>query len=97
MFAHEDLDSTQCQFKEQTITVEKTKDNRYKIQTPGMKNSKVFPKPTPKDVWDPKRKQTFDTYTFADKNFKLIIKRPETKGPVKNKIAMWNNMEFNCK
>ena len=96
LFAHENLDSTVCKDKKETIEIKQINKTTYKIKTPGAQTAEVFKAPTVKDFWDPKNKQMFDTYTFKRKGFELVIKRPETKGPIKNKRAEWKSRSFTC-
>lgn len=97
LFAHEDLPSMQCHLDKQSIQIELVKHEEYKIKTPDMKTAKVFKDPTMKDVFDPELKQLFDTYSFKKSGLDLVVKRPETKGPIKSPFALWNQKKFDCK
>ena len=97
LFAHEDLPSIECKKDQAVIGIEHLKSGGYKIKTPSMKMAKTFKNPKVEDFFDPEKKQVFDTYTFSEKDFKLVVKRPETKGPIKNMRATWKSIEFHCK
>ena len=96
VFAHEDLGSTKCSSDKEMIRIEKQKDHTYKIKTPDMKAPKFFKAPDVADTFDPKHKQVFDTYSFVEKGLDLVVKRPETKGPIKKKFALWKNKKYDC-
>jgi hypothetical protein len=98
LWAHEDLESTRCVLEKQVIEITKLKEDTYKIKTPDMKQAEVFKKPDPEDIYDPKAQQIFDTYTFRKGQKTIVqVKRPETKGPVKSKIAVWQGKNFTCR
>lgn len=96
LFAHEDFGSTSCSLNEKKISVKLQKDGSYKIKTPTMKTAKTFKAPETEDKWDENLKQLFDTYSFEAQGLKLVLKRPETPGTIKNKFAVWKNENYEC-
>lgn len=97
LFAHEDLDSTTCTYGKEQVVITKGAKGSYSVQTSDMARGQNFPKPKAKDWYDEKNKQLFDTYTFKSEDLNVVVKRPETKGPVKKTIAIWKNKTFQCK
>ena len=98
LFAHESLDSISCKNSgSQELKIEKLKDHKYRITPPGRTAPVVLKEPESKDVFDPKMKQLFDTYTFKVNGLDLVVRRPETKGPQKTETATWDGSDFNCK
>ena len=96
LWAHESLPNLNCQLGAESLKIQQGADETYQVTLPGAKSSTNFGKPKVKDFFDPKHKQLFDTYTFKKDKMSLVVRRPETKGPIKNNRATWNNKEFDC-
>ena len=96
LFAHESLESTICKNTAGRIQIKKLQGQQYKISMPGKHKTWFSASPTVKDEFDPNIKQLFDTYRFKIEKHELVIKRPETKGPIKKLRAFLDGKPYDC-
>ena len=102
LFAHEDLPNIECldsskAEKTEKIHIMQTKEKSYTLNNISTRRIRNIGTPIVTDAFDPKLKQVFDTYTFKTKTDQIIVKRPETKGKIKDIMVYWGNKNYSCK
>ena len=93
--AHESLVTLKCTDEARTLEVSRGKEKfTVNLQSAGKnKIQTLFDKLSVHDELDPKSQQVFDIHNGVNTNYSLMIKKPETKGPVKKVMASLTQKE----
>ncbi len=97
LFAHDDIVAVDCELNQQRASIKKLKKDQYQINLPGAKPYLFKTSPKVEDIWNAELKQLFDTYTFENKELKVVVQKPETKGPVTETKLTHNGITYICK
>ena len=92
LFAHEPLKSLDCSSKSKTLKIRQS-SQQYTLELMDGKEARSFTiaKININDEFDSKVNQVFDIYTAKTPQLNLLIKKPETKGKVKEVTARFTS------